>query len=256
MFSSIERFTSRVENYVRYRPSYPAQVLELLEERCGLDLSFRIADVGSGTGILTQMLLQTGAEVWGVEPNERMRAAAEGLLGSQDRFHSVAGTAEETRLPAASVDLITAGQAFHWFDVPRSRAEFLRILVPQGWVALIWNDRPPDATSFLIEYDEVLHRYSSDYQQLAQQRRYAESPESARILFGGDFEIASFPNLQSLDFQGLVGRALSSSYTPEPGEPQHVPMVAGLREVFQRHAVSGEIVFTYETRMYLGRLQG
>jgi SAM-dependent methyltransferase len=254
MRSPIERFTGRVESYVRYRPHYPAQVLELLEQRCGLTSISRVADVGSGTGILTAMLLQSGAAVWGVEPNASMRAAAEGLLGSQRRFHSVAGSAEASTLAAASVDVITAGQAFHWFDVAHTRLEFARILAPGGWVALVWNDRARTATPFLAGYDELLLRHAPEYAQVSQVRARAERPESVRALFGGDYARATFPNRQLLDFQGLVGRALSSSSTPEPGDPAHEPMVEALRELFATHQHHGEVSFTYETRVYYGQL--
>lgn len=255
MRSPIERFTSRVENYVRYRPGYPAQVLELLQTRCGLNATSRVADMGSGTGILTQVLLQTGAEVWGIEPNERMRAAAEGLLGSQPRFHSIAGSAEASTLPDASIDLITAGQAFHWFDGPSSRREFSRILRPEGWVALIWNERPKTGSDFLADYDALVRRHSPEYEQVSQRRRGAERPQSVRELLGGDFERKSFPNRQSLDFQGLLGRTLSSSYTPEPGDPAHEPMLAALQELFAKYQRQGEVLFTYETCVYFGQIR-
>jgi SAM-dependent methyltransferase len=256
MRSPIERFTGRVESYVRYRPSYPSQALQLLEERCGLSPACRVADVGAGTGILTAMLLQAGAHVWAVEPNAEMRAAAEGLLGSQPRFHSVAGSAEDTSLPAASIDLITAGQAFHWFDVAHTRVEFARVLAPEGWVALIWNDRARAATAFLAGYDELLLRHAPEYAQVSQLRARAERPETVRALFGGDFERVTCPNRQSLDFEGLVGRALSSSSTPQPGDPGHEPMVEALRRLFAQHQQDGAVIIPYETRMYFGRLRG
>jgi SAM-dependent methyltransferase len=254
MRSPIERFTGRVESYVRYRPSYPSQVLELLKERCRLSSACRVADIGSGTGILTAMLLQTGAEVWGVEPNADMRAAAQGLLASQPRFHSIAGTAEDTTLPAGSADLITAGQAFHWFDGAHTRDELARILAPDGWVALIWNDRPRTATAFLAGYEELLQQHAPEYGEVRQLRARAERPESVAALFGGSFERATFPNRQSLDFEGLVGRALSSSTTPAPGDPGHEAMVEALAALFAQHQENGEVLFTYETRVYFGQL--
>lgn len=254
MRSSIERFTSRVETYVRYRPSYPAQALELLERRCGLHAGCRVADVGSGTGILTAMLLQSGAEVWAVDPNEGMRAAAGRMLGSQPRFHSVAGSAEATTLAASSADLITAGQSFHWFDVARTRTEFARILARDGWVALIWNERPRSGTAFLAEYDELLLRHAPEYAEVSRLRARAGQPETVRTLFGGDYGREVFPNRQSLDFQGLLGRTLSSSYTPEPGDPAHAPMVEALQQLFARHQENGEVLFSYETLLYFGQL--
>jgi SAM-dependent methyltransferase len=248
-----ERFTSRVDSYVRYRPSYPAAALDLLKDRCGLSSTSRVADVGSGTGMFTRRLLETGAEVWGVEPNDAMRSAAERLLGGHDRFHSVAGTAEASTLPAASVDLITVAQAFHWFDAARARTEFTRMLIPGGWVALVWNERPRGASAFLDGYEQLLLSHCSGYHEVLTTRR--ESPESAVDLFGGAVQRASFPNQQTLGFESVVGRLLSASYAPEPGHPEHEQLIAGLRELFARHQHDGRVVYDYETRVYYGWLR-
>lgn len=254
MLSPVERFTSRVESYARYRPSYPACVLDLLEQRCALSAASRVADIGSGTGILTQLLLERGARVWGVEPNQAMRAAAEHLLSGQDRFQSVSGTAEATSLPEASVDLITAGQAFHWFDLHRARAEFARILVSGGWVALVWNERPRQTSPFLDEYEKLLLQHSSEYGHVSEQRRRTENSETTRELFGQVAQVFTFANPQRLSFERLLGRLQSSSYAPEPGDPQYEPMVEALRAVFARHQHEGEVSFAYETRVYIGQL--
>src|ERR1019366_5901844 len=138
--NSTTRFSSRVENYIKYRPGYPQAIVDLLSARCGLTSASVIADVGSGTGILTELMLRNGNKVFAVEPNRDMREAAERLLSQHPNFISVEGTAEVTRLNDASVDLIVAGQSFHWFDRVKTRQEFLRVLKPGGWVALIWND--------------------------------------------------------------------------------------------------------------------
>jgi SAM-dependent methyltransferase len=128
-----ERFSGRAEGYAKYRPGYPGEVLGLLEERCGFDRVWIVADVGSGTGNLARLFLENGNAVYGVEPNEEMRGAGERALASYERFVSLAGTAEATTLPDGSVDLVSAGQAFHWFDRERTREEFRRILKPGGW---------------------------------------------------------------------------------------------------------------------------
>ena len=147
-----QRFSNRVENYRRYRPGYPPAILDLLAAKCGLSQTSVAADVGSGTGILTKLLLKSGGRIFGVEPNPEMRAAGERDLNHHLNFTSVAGTAEATTLPDHSVDLITAGQAFHWFDRDKTRAEFLRILRPGGWVVLIWNDRNISDRPFFRAY--------------------------------------------------------------------------------------------------------
>jgi SAM-dependent methyltransferase len=251
MLNSTERFSSRVENYVKYRPSYPAAVLELLSVRCELAATSAVADVGSGTGILTELLLETGAAVFAVEPNREMRAAAEQLLSDYGRFRSVAGSAEATTLPDACVDLITASQAFHWFDVQKSQRELRRILRPRGWVALIWNERPLEAVPLLDEYDTLLRRHAPDYDRVREMRA---DESKMRDFFGRRPEVAVFPNRQTFDYAGLEGRLMSSSYAPEAGHPEHEPMIAGLRNLFERHSRAGKVLFPYRTLVYFGQL--
>ncbi len=251
MLSSTERFSTRVEDYIKYRPSYPPGLLELLRVRCGLAATATVADIGSGTGILTELLLETGALVFAVEPNNAMREAAERLLGDYGRFRSVRGTAEATTLPQASVDLITASQAFHWFDVPQARRELGRVLKPRGWVALIWNERPPDAGAFHDEYDRLLRRHAADYDRVTRMRA---DEMKIREFFGRRPQTAVFANQQVFDFTGLQGRLMSSSYAPEPGHPEHEPLIAGLRALFERHSRGGKVVFPYRTLVYFDRL--
>src|SRR5437660_4475378 len=165
-----ERFSNRVENYLRYRPRYPKEIVQLIETECGLRSESSIADIGSGTGILAELFLRNGNHVFGIEPNREMREAGERLLAIYTRFTSVAGTAEATTLPDQSIDLITAGQAFHWFDRDSCRKEFMRILRPGGWVVLVWNDRRIDSTPFLAAYEQLLVTYGTDYQQVDHKR--------------------------------------------------------------------------------------
>ncbi len=251
MLNSTQRFSTRVESYIKYRPGYPPEVLELLRVRCGLVATAVVADIGSGTGILTELLLETGAEVFAIEPNKEMREAAERLLADYGRFRSVSGTAEATTLPGASIDLITASQAFHWFDVQKSRHELARILKPDGWVALIWNERPLEPGPFLSEYESLLRRHAAEYDRVTNMRA---DELKIREFYGRRPELAVFPNRQILDYAGLEGRLMSSSYAPEPGHPEHAPMIAGLRELFERHNRGGKVVFPYRTLVYFGQL--
>ncbi|HEU5012933.1 MAG TPA: class I SAM-dependent methyltransferase, partial [Roseiflexaceae bacterium] len=209
---------------------------------------------GSGTGIFAELLLQNGNTVYGIEPNQAMRAAGEQLLQHFPRFHSVNSTAEATTLPAQSVDFITAGQAFHWFDPDRARQEFARILKPGGWIALIWNERHSNATPFLRDYEQLLRTYGTDYEASNHTNFDAEL---IRAFFAPNpMFMQTFENQQRFDYDGLRGRLLSSSYTPEPGHPRHVPMMAELQRIFDRHAVDGMVVFEYDTVLYYGQLAG
>src|SRR5437867_8468442 len=167
---STERFSNRVENYVRFRPRYPREVLELLKADCGLKPEAVVADAGSGTGFLAELFLANGNRVFGIEPNKEMREAGERWLQRYSRFSSIAATAEATTLPSQSVDFITAGQAFHWFDRERCREEFARILRPGGWVVLVWNDRRTESTAVLKDYEQLLLSYGTDYEQVNHER--------------------------------------------------------------------------------------
>jgi SAM-dependent methyltransferase len=252
MTDSTTRFSSRVANYVKYRPSYPPEVTQLLADECGLGPASVVADIGSGTGILSALLLEHGAEVYAVEPNAEMRAAGEQLLRAQPRFHSIAAAAEATALPAASVDIIAAGQAFHWFDRSRARAEFERILRPAGWVALSWNERKTRASPFLAAYEALLLRYGTDYAAVN------HTQIDAGVIgpfFGRDgFRLGTFPNAQRFDLAGLRGRVLSSSYVPEDGHPNHAPLLTGLEALFDEHQRDGTVAFEYDTLVYYGHL--
>ena len=252
MGDSTQRFTTRVDNYIKYRPSYPDAIIDLLQRECGLTTDTVVADIGSGTGILAELLLRYGCSVYGVEPNDAMRAAGEALLQHHDRFTSVAATAEATTLPNQSIDLITAGQAFHWFDVERTATEWRRVLKPRGYVALIWNTRRTSGTPFLEAYEQMLHTYGTDYDVVNQQT--PDHVDDRRAFFGGDtFALHTFPNQQVFDWDGVRGRLLSSSYTPEPGHPDYDLMLAELRHIFDHHNENGTVTFVYDTEVWVGQ---
>jgi SAM-dependent methyltransferase len=246
-----ERFSTRVDNYARYRPSYPAASIDLLASRCGLAPGTQVADIGSGTGILSELLLERGAQVHAVEPNDAMRGSAEARLGGRPGFRSVRGSAEATTLPAASIELLVAGQAFHWFDAQRARKEALRVATAGAMGALLWNERPRGTHRFLDEYDALLRRHAPEYDRIVASR--ADVP-SMRGFFGGHMQEASFANEQRFDFEGLKGRLLSSSYAPEAGQPQHEALLAALHELYLRHERDGQIIFPYQTLVYFGPL--
>jgi SAM-dependent methyltransferase len=244
------RFSDRVENYVRYRPGYPVEALRALQDECGLTASHGVADIASGTGIWTRRLLENGNSVFGVEPNAEMRAAGERWLAPFPAFTSVAGTAEATTLPDASVDFVTAAQAAHWFDRTGARREFARILKPGGWLVLLWNERVTDSTPFLREYEELLLTYGTDYAEV----RHENTTELLNEFFDpAPFQERTFAMRQEFDYVGLEGRLLSSSYAPGPQHPKHAPMLGDLRRLFDRHAEGGRVGVDYKTRVYFGR---
>src|SRR5229473_5622629 len=251
--SPTTRFSDRVENYVRYRPGYPREVLDLLRAECGLRPSHIVADIASGTGAFTRLLLENGNSVFAVEPNAAMREMGiqqHESLGS-NRLVSVAGTAEETTLRSASADFVTAAQAAHWFDLPRARAEFVRILRPGGWCVLIWNERETTSTPFLRDYEQLLLTYGTDYKEVRHERTTAMIHEFFTPALCRE---RVFGLRHQLDYEGAAGRLLSSSYAPLEGHPSHAPMMHELRRIFHAHATDDKVEFEYKTRVYYGHL--
>jgi SAM-dependent methyltransferase len=249
---SKRRFSNRVGHYIRNRPGYPPDVVKTLVAETGLSPASAVADVGSGPGMSSVSFLELGATVYGVEPNEAMRRAAEERFRENKTFRSVAGTAEATTLPDASVDFVVAGQAFHWFDAAAARREFVRILRPGGWLVLLWNNWNPAATQFLGAYEDLLLRYGTDYKQVDHRNVGAETIRS--MFEPATYRHLRFGHAQFFDYAGLEGRLLSSSYIPLEGHPNHAPMMAELRRIFDAHQSSGRVRFDYETLMHFGRV--
>lgn len=247
-----ERFSDRVANYVRYRPDYSHALRDWLHDALGVTAAWRVADIGAGTGISSKLLLDAGHAVTAVEPNAAMRDAAIAWLGSNSRFHAVDGRADATGLPDASVDLVTVAQAFHWFDPATVRTEFRRILHPRGLAAIWWNSRRLAGTHFLEGYEALLQHYGTDYTEVAE--RHTDDNTMSAWFGAGLRGIARFEHHQRLDFDGLRGRLLSSSYAPKAGQPNHEPMMQALRELFDATAVDGKISIDYDTRVFAGEL--
>lgn len=245
------RFSSRVQNYLKYRPGYPPAIVALLESECGLRSQSIIAEPGSGTGLLTELFLKNGNPVVGIEPNAEMRLAGQRALASYPRFSSIDATAEATTLPDQSVDFIVAGQAFHWFDRQSVQTEFRRILKPAGWVILIWNGFRIESSPLMADYHDLALRYGTDYQEV---NRELDHSDLASFFVHDTCKLAHFPFQQTFDYQGLEGRLLSSSFVPEPKDSNYGPMMRDLRAIFDAHQKDGKIVFEYETEVYYGQL--
>jgi SAM-dependent methyltransferase len=248
---STERFSDRVDNYARYRPTYPAEVVDILAKEIGLEPSWRIADVGSGTGISAELFLRNGNSVYGVEPNAPMREAAERLLAGYVNFTSINGTAEATTLPDRCVDLVLAAQAFHWFDVAAFRMEAKRVLKPGGWAVLMWNTRQLEGTPFLRAYEQFLIEHGTDY--LRVRHDHGESTKLVRF-FGGPYQTRRVPNRQRLSRDGLRGRLLSASYVPGPTEPGHDAAVEAIDRLFDEHEQNGEVLIEYDMELHFSQL--
>jgi SAM-dependent methyltransferase len=248
---TVGRFSNRVANYVKYRPDYPREIVAWLEKQGALANDSIVADVGCGPGQSTKMFLENGNRVYGVEPNAAMRAAAAEYLNGFSNFIPVDGTSENTALDDASVDLIVAAQAFHWFDPQPTREEFKRILKPNGHVALMWNERQLDTSPFLVEYEAFLLKYATDYETVRH-----ENVDKLRLdqFFQAPYESATFQNVQVFDFDGLKGRMFSSSYMPGEDAPVAAGMLDELKTLFAKYNTDGRINILYDTNVYLSRL--
>ena len=248
-----ERFSNRVADYVKYRPGYPSAMMHYLQSTFRLPQGAQVADVGSGTGISTELFLKEGYTVYAVEPNTAMREKATELLGHYPLYREVAGTAEHTGLPAQSVDVIVAGQAFHWFQPAQTRQEFARILKPNGIVVLVWNERLT-ASAFESEYDQLIIRHGNDYVQVDHRNISQENIEAFFSPCPVRYQV--FGNEQVFDFEGLSGRLLSSSYMPSATDEGYPDMIRDLRRLFDRYQADGHITIHYDTKVFTAELSG
>lgn len=251
MTDTVERFSNRVANYVKYRPDYPREIIGFLESKCGLTHKAVIADIGCGTGISSQLFLENCNRVIGVEPNAAMREAAVNFLADFPDFSLVDGTSENTTLPDASVDMVVAAQAFHWFDAEKTRPEFNRILKPRGHIVLMWNERQLNSTPFLVDYEAFLLKYANDYENVRH-----EHIDNAKLggFFVTQYGSETFANAQIFDFDGLRGRMLSSSYMPAESDVVYPEMIGELQALFAKYAENGRIKVLYDTNVFFSQV--
>ena len=245
-----QRFSNRVDNYVRYRPGYPPELLTVLENEVGLTPAAVVADIGSGTGISAAFFLKNGNTVFAVEPNDAMRAAAESRLRESSKFHSVKGTAEQTTLPEKSIDLVVAAQAFHWFDRPAAKKEFHRILKPGGRIILLWNSRRLDTSPFLSAYEALVRAYATDYDRV-NHKNIDESVFSDFFSPRGYYLLKLF-HTEQMGYETLQGRLCSASYMPAENDPRYADMLRTLKNVFDQHESKGVVTMEYDTEVYIG----
>jgi len=251
-YDPTKRFSDRVDNYVKYRPGYPDEVITFLQNECNLSGDSVIADIGSGTGIFTKLLLDRGYKVYAVEPNQDMQLAAKQQLGSNKNFSAVDGSAEATTLPAGGIDLIVCAQAFHWFNNEKTKAEFKRILKHGGHAALIWNNRLANVNEFSTAYETLLKQDSIDYTQV--NHRNISDIDFKAFFKDGQYKAVKFPNAQIFDEDGFLGRAFSSSYVPAEGTEAGEKFRELLKDIFAKYNKNGEVSFHYQTELYLGKI--
>jgi SAM-dependent methyltransferase len=247
-----KRFSGRADVYSKYRPTYPERVLDILRSEINFDQSKIVADIGSGTGILSRLFLKNGNTVFGVEPNDDMRKTAEEDLHEFPQFFSVKGTAEESTLASNSIDFVAVGQALHWFRPEETWKEFIRIAKKDGVgiLCIIYNDRKSNAGGIMSEYENLIERYARN------KPRLERIEDENLVAFFPEWRFRKFamPNEQMLDLEGFLGRAISASYMPKPGEESFPRMKDDLRVIFDRYEKGGRITFYYDTNIFLGNL--
>jgi len=242
------RFSDRVPEYALHRPGYPEELFRRLPARI-FNPSTTVADIGCGTGIFTGQTAPRVKKVFAVEPNAEMREYARGYLASHGNVEVLAGRAEKTGLADHSVDVIAAAQAFHWFDRERAAVEFRRILKTGGAVVLVWYERQTTGDEFLEGYERLLLEHSIDYRQVDHRNI---TPAIINDFFRPDpVGTVRVRGEQVMDFDGVRGRVMSSSYAPPPGHPRFTPLMAALEELFDRCQRQGRVVFRYDFVAYV-----
>jgi len=249
---SMDKFTDKAEVYAKYRPSYPREYIEYLITEAGLNQDSIIADIGSGTGILSRQLIEKRFPVIGVEPNDDMRSLAEKSLKLDSRFISIKATAENTTIKDNSLDLVTVAQAFHWFDKEKFKLECQRILKQDAKVALVWNSR--DGSSDINkESAEVCQKYCPNFKGFS--GGIEETPVVYQQFFkDGKYDFKNFSNDLQFDFNGFLGRYLSASYSPKKTDKEYNPFIAALSNLFEKYSKNGKVVIPNNTRSYLGKV--
>jgi ubiquinone/menaquinone biosynthesis C-methylase UbiE len=242
-----KRFSSRVKDYVKCRPRYPSEIINFLKDNNILKKSSVIADIGSGTGILSELFLKNGNKVYGIEPNPNMRKAAEMIIGNYKNFISINGSAEKTGLKDKTIDLITAGQAFHWFDIEKTKREFKRILKSNGYVVLIWNNRKKSGDNLSSDYEKLVVNFGTDYKEVRKNEKKVDEFYK--------YNKKIFYNYQDLDYDGFKGRLLSTSYIPLEDNPRFFNMLDELKKIFLKYQKKGIVRLEYNTEVYYGKLE-
>jgi SAM-dependent methyltransferase len=243
-----QRFTNKSDNYVKYRPHYPKEIIPFLVKTIGLTQQFAIADLGSGTGISTELFINNGNRVYAIEPNRDMRQAAEVFFKGNPLFKSVDATAENTTLDAHSIDLILAGQAFHWFDKSKTKEEARRILKPNHYFVVLYNDRDTD-TPFQYGYENVLNEYQLIYDKI-KEREIALK----QFFSPSGYDVKQFKHSRLLDLEGVLGLFKSSSYIPEKSDKRYPFVMEKITKVFNANAKNGLAELAYKSTLYYGRL--
>lgn len=244
-----QRFSGRASSYARARPGYPQALFDHLFSVGALFKGCKVADLGSGTGIFSELLLHQGLSVFAVEPNQEMRAVAEARLSEMRGFTSIAGSAERTTLADHSLDAVTAAQAFHWFDLGPTQEEMVRILRPGGQVIMVWNNREKEIGAFHRAYSQLVERFARDKEEIDVLRK-----DPQERFYPAGYHHAQFQHSKEYDLDDLECLITSASYMPKQGELGFLEMIEELRFLFGEFQIGGKVTIGYVTDCYHGGL--
>jgi SAM-dependent methyltransferase len=245
----VDKFTGRAEAYSKYRPTYPREIIGILDAQVGFSRDRVVADIGSGTGLLTKVFLDNGNRVFAVEPNDEMRSFAEKNLSNYDNFFSLNRSAENTGLSSGSIDLVSVGQALHWFDLDQSRSEFARILKSSGFVMIAYNERAVGDSAAMDGYENLINKNAK-----TSVIPDIDADYLAKFFNNRSYKEFTVPNKQELDYDALLGRATSASYLPKKNDPGYEIMQQDLRKLFDEYQENGLITLSYSTMIFLGQI--
>lgn len=247
-----ELFSGKYSNYSKYRPSYPRDLLSFLETHASFSPLTVVADIGSGTGIMSKLFLENGNEVYAVEPNDEMRKYSSIDLRAYPKFHALSGTGEKTGLAGNSVDLVVCAQSFHWLNTELAKKEFSRILKREGLVALVWNDKVDTAEGFNSEYDAVCKNFKKFTPSYHRTGGTVADQTVLGKFFEGNYSYTEFENHQDLTMEGVLGRYSSTSYAIGPEDDNYSSLLKTLDDAFRKHQDRGLVRIHYKTKIFLG----
>lgn len=240
-------FSHKANYYAKYRWHYVPEAIDYIVKVSDLKKDAAIADIGSGTGILTELLLAKAKTVYAVEPNAEMRLKAEERLGEQFAFRSVDGKGESTTLPDQCVELITAAHSLHWMEPADAKREFRRILKPEGWLATVNNVNLEN--DFLEAWEEAMNECSFDFSP-KEMRLKAFNPDDYFIAY----EVMEFPFRLLHTLDSWIGASLSIAFAPSDFDAAFGEYLEAVSDVFHLFSKNEHVEIHGVTEARVGRL--
>jgi len=246
------KFSSKAEIYAKYRWDYDPKAIASLCQIAGINHNSVVADIGSGTGMLTAHFVNNVSKIYAIEPNAEMRAIALKNLAQYPAFVSIDALADSTTLPDNSVDLIVVGRAIHWFNAETTKPEFLRILKPNGWLATC---RVTHEDLELLEALKILRKTESGWNVAQDKSKILENNDLESYYFNNNYQTIKQHSVIQEDWQQFLGRMLSHSPAPNSNNPLFPKFEAAAKKIFQSYSKAGILEIKIATEIKLGKIQ-